>query len=623
MIGCQIEITTRKGVKATFDFEKFGFSCSVMQSNIKLDLSEKFPYEVKVTPPEDDFIKKISYSISTDLKNYYQVIVPDTGRDYIGERQMILYWYKKYFSRANNVRMPVSIITGMDHCSKYAFGIIGKNYESDFFVKEPSRHRALVAWMKRLTFEISRGTDEYPIPDEIALENADGSITEWLFFQEEDELPSKETWLDTLGRFSKHMMDNFDLKPRGTKDSMAPYWCSWTDWHSDDVNEEVIMRNVKEGVRLGIKNYIIDDGWFGPGLDTDPGKPLNIGEWYEDKNKIPELKKLVQKIKSYGANAIIWCAPHAVSPTCNVFGELKKYLVQTEKGKLMKTSNEFHSLCFRNPQARERMAEICVSLIKRYDFDGAKYDLYNCLHNENCCSQEHDHDTVSMIEGLSKTMELIDRKTRELKDDYIVELKQNYGTPFLTRYGTMLRAGDTPYDPEGNFIRAAYLTAYTPYVLNDYQTITNHDSAEETAAIVVKMLSVGTPSYSFDLPTLNDNNKKVIHNFHIWYEKNQNILSKWRRPIDPDLNVWYVAGDDKDIYFCINNESRIKLARNKNCEILNGTFCDKHFIELECDCDCEVKITSMITGDVTEQSHANIDSLSLNLNPGDMVEFKF
>ncbi len=54
-------------------------------------------------------------------------------------------------------------------------------------------------------------------------------------------------------------------------------------------------------------------------------------------------------------------------------------------------------------------------------------------------------------------MKRIDEKSKALKPDYIVELKQNYATPFLSRYGTMTRAGDTPYNTEGNFLRTLYV----------------------------------------------------------------------------------------------------------------------------------------------------------------------
>lgn len=39
---------------------------------------------------------------------------------------------------------------------------------------------------------------------------------------------------------------------------------TWEDWHSNGINEERILENVETGLANGIKNYIIDEGWFGP-----------------------------------------------------------------------------------------------------------------------------------------------------------------------------------------------------------------------------------------------------------------------------------------------------------------------------------------------------------------------
>ena len=125
-----------------------------------------------------------------------------------------------------------------------------------------------------------------------------------------------------------------------------------------------------------------------------------------------------------------------------------------------------------------------------------------------------------MVEGLHKTLELIDRKTRSIKPDYIIELKQNYATPHLMNYGTLVRAGDTPYDPRGNFLRTAYIHAYTPYTLNDYQSITNSDTPAQAAAMVIRMMAVGVPSYSMDLPALRESHKRILRFFHEWLERN-------------------------------------------------------------------------------------------------------
>jgi hypothetical protein len=177
-----------------------------------------------------------------------------------------------------------------------------------------------------------------------------------------------------------------------------------------------------------------------------------------------------------------------------------------------------------------------------------------------------------MIEGLARTMAMIDEKTRAIKGDYIVELKQNYATPYLHGYGTMVRAGDTPYNSEGNFLRTAFVNAYTPYSLNDYQTITNSDSPEAAACLIVKMLAVGIPAYSINFTVLHEHHKKAIAFYHAWYRRRLPGIACQRTPQDGRLNGWLASLADEDVYFLLNDDNRVSLRRKRPCQILNGTF---------------------------------------------------
>ncbi|MCD4824364.1 MAG: alpha-galactosidase [Phycisphaerae bacterium] len=618
MISFKIEATTDRNTIGQFTLEAFA-SCRQSSNGISLQLDGEFPYKVTLTPPAGERLKNISYSVSTGLKNFHQVIVPDTGRAYPSQMQLVDFWAKKIGSRLNNIRMPLFLLTGSNMQTDFAFGIIGENFETDFLVHEPAKDRALVAWMKRFTVEISRGTEDYPIPETVAKANADGSITEHIYFKEGC-APEEENWLLTLRDFAEKMASLQGLAPRTTQDSLLPYWCSWTDWHSDNVTEEVILDNIREGLKIGIKNYIIDDGWFGPGLDSDFSIDLNIGDWEEDPQKIPDLKRLVDRMHEMDTNAVIWCAPHAVAPDAKCFPERKRYLIQNEPGEYMMTPNKFHSLCFQCPESREIMADICAGFITRYGVDGAKYDLFNCVNDTPCISGEHQHDTDSAIEGLTRTLALIDEKTRALRPDYIVELKQNYATPWLYGYGTVVRAGDTPYNPEGNFMRTAYINAYTPYSLNDYQTITNYDTPAAAAAIAVKMIAVGIPTYSIDLVALNDTHKDILGWYHQWYQHNLEDLKNYRIPLDPLFCSWRVRGRDGDIYFLVNGENRLSITEPRDCQIVNGTFCKELLLRFEKNVSMEAEVTSIGQTTGRQSTYRDTSLVSIPVDTGDIVK---
>ncbi|MFA6134734.1 MAG: alpha-galactosidase [Phycisphaerae bacterium] len=573
----KINVILHSGKNVLFENILPGKAYSAQQDGVRLTVGRRCPAPVTVVPPAGTTVKSIEYDLFTDMANYYKVIIPESGRGFINMTQLISFWRLATEASVADFKMPLYIFTGQDLNMAMAFGVIGLNYETSFRCLEPRTNRALIAFMRRLSMRIKRGTDLYPIPDHIARKNPDGSVTEHLYFQTAKDAP-RQPWAMTLRDFAEHQKRIYKVPDVGNEGSMAPLWCSWTDWFSDDVTDKVILHNVREGVKLGIRNYIIDDGWFGPGLDNDYDVQLNIGDWRPDPAKIKDMGQLVRDVKAEGAMPMIWCAPHAVAPGAECFPRRRPYLLVDEKGELVMTKNKFHSLCFMCPEAREIMAEICASFIREWDFEGAKYDLFNCVPNNRCCSSEHSHDVTSMMEGLHRTLGLIDRRTRALKKDYIVELKQNYGTPFLSQFGTMTRAGDTPYNSEGNFLRTLYVQGYSPFAINDYQTITEEDSPQAAACIVLKMMSVGIPTYSIDFARLNQDNKDVIAHYNNLYNRNVGQFMRYRVPLDGENNVFRLPGRGKqhDLVFLVNSGGNCEITRPTT--ILNGTFNKDMFV---------------------------------------------
>ncbi|MBN1553741.1 MAG: alpha-galactosidase [Phycisphaerae bacterium] len=612
-----ITVTLRSGAAESFRGIQYGRAFSAEQNGVRLEVGEAFPAPVTVTPPDPaDPVARIEYDLFTDMRNYQKVIVPDSGRGYIHRTAMVDFWFFRQETMIGDFKMPLYVFTRQDMNTAMAFGVIGRPFESEFQTLEPRTNRALIAYMRRLSMRIKRGTDLYPIPASVAKANPDGSITEYLYFRTDREV-KEQPWLLTLREFAEFQKEVYDLPDVSNTASMQPLWCSWTDWFSDDVTDEVILHNVREGVKLGIKNYIIDDGWFGPGLDNDYDVELNIGDWQPDPAKIKDMHRLVQQVKELGGVPMIWCAPHAVAPGANCFEQRKPYLIKKRDGELLLTNNKFHSLCFRCPEARQIMADVCEAFITEWDFDGAKYDLFNCVANEPCRNEDHEHDVSSMMEGLELTLKEIHDRCYARKKDYITELKQNYATPFLSRYGTVTRAGDTPYDNEGNFARTIYVQGYSPYSINDYQTITGEDSPEEAARVVIKMIAAGVPTYSIDFDRLPEENKTVLRRYNTWYRENLERFTRYRVPMDGDNNVLKLPGEKDDYFFLVNHGGNVEL--EKPATILNGTLQKGVFVKTPKPTKCKITLHDC-QGNRTKQYETHIDGWShLEMLPGGMM----
>lgn len=515
-----------------------------------------------------------AHRLTLSLGNFSQVIAPDTGRSYTETPHPVEFWGFEEASSVRNIRLPLFLFANQQRAAGCAFGVGGGLGETTFHCLEPFQGRALSAYTRRLCLEIRRGGGAAGLP--ASCFDREGGLRERLFFYHD---PAEEgtPWLELLRRFAEAERRAGGFSYPFREESLDPLWCSWTDWHSDHVDEALILAQAEEGLRLGIPNYIIDDGWFGPGLDSDREVSLNIGDWEPDPGKIGDLKGLCGKIREKGGRPLIWCAPHAVGASARCRPEREPLLVRNAGGEAVSTTNGFEILCVRSPEARRVMKGICLRLALDYDSDGAKYDLFNCIPDQECCSGDHSHDTDSQIEGLERLLRDVWEGLQEARPGYLVELKQNYGTPGLARYGTMMRAGDTPYSPEGNFWRTAYVQGYTPYAVNDYQTISPADPVEASAGMIIQMMAVGIPSYSMDMAALREDQRACLAFYNNWYLANRHLARHFRWVQDPDHSVWEMGEPREKALFLVRSARTAQVDRGVGI-LFNGASPEPIFL---------------------------------------------
>jgi len=579
----KIAVQLQSGKQVVFEDIVFSENYFLESDGILLKVGSEMPYPVEARPLDNsETITSLEFTFYTEIRNYHSVIVPDSGRWFFNSSKIVTFWrsFRELETGVDDTKLPLYIFTGRDRNTALAAGIIGENYETSYQLVEPESNRALNVHTGHIAFRIKRGTDQYPIPQRIAQQYDDRSVTEYVYYNQFAGSDHAQPWVMSIRDFSNYQRSLYLLQDVEVEASMLPIWCTWADWHSNDITSDIIVDNVKIGTELGIYNYIIDDGWFGPGLDNDYSVNLNIGDWEPDPHKIPDMVALVNDIKEHGGKPIIWCAPHAVAAGAKCYPERERLLIAEESGKPIINPTQFYSLCFMNEEARDTMADICVKFIEKWDFDGAKYDLFNWVPNVKCNNPNHHHDVTTMLEGLEMTLALIEERTRKLKPEYIVELKQNYGTPFFSRYGTMMRAGDGPFDPESNFLRTLFIQGYTPYALNDYQIIKGSETPEDTAVAIIKMLAAGIPAYSMDFKKLSVEQLDVIRLLNEWYIKHLNIFKQHRIPLDPDSAILKAEGPNFDIVFMVNGGGPLEIARDTI--VVNGTYSSQLFVRSNC-----------------------------------------
>lgn len=82
------------------------------------------------------------------------------------------------------------------------------------------------------------------------------------------------------------------------------------------LNEKKIEALAKEGKKLGIELFVVDDGWFGR---RDNAKS-SLGDWVVDRRKLPHgLQALSRRIHDLGMKFGLWFEPEMVSPDSDLY----------------------------------------------------------------------------------------------------------------------------------------------------------------------------------------------------------------------------------------------------------------------------------------------------------------
>lgn len=124
----------------------------------------------------------------------------------------------------------------------------------------------------------------------------------------------KENDSDVLSAYGKKIAEFYPIKRK-----KLPYgWCSWY-YYGQNISEEIIAKNMEEAKKrkLPVEYIQIDDGW-----------QTNNGDWEPNEKFSQGMKAIADKIRSFGWQAGIWCAPFSFSKDSEVFRKHPEWFIK-------------------------------------------------------------------------------------------------------------------------------------------------------------------------------------------------------------------------------------------------------------------------------------------------------
>jgi hypothetical protein len=510
-------------------------------------------------------VESVDDRFTVPMLNFSKVVLPDGGREYIFRDKALFLRSQVTLVSAPNDGHPFTALVDQAGRVTYSYGLVSALRESVCRCVDPllSARKAMRGGHDVLTLS-------FRIPGDGWRYGVTNAVDETVFRNTE-----QPTWFHALRRYTELCRDfhkvDYPLNPK----AYDPTWCTWTAWCSDRMNDKTVMENAVLAKKLGMRSIILDDGWFGPGLDTDD-RPLNIGDYDADPAKFRDLPALIRKLQAMKLDVLLWYAPTCISPDSKTYARFKDHLI-CHKGQPVMAPNGFYNLCPADPVVRAHVRSEIERMLTVFGADGFKVDLYNTL-PVTPCDGSHAHECASMIDGVRSLEKEIWDVMKRLRPNGTLELKQNYANVVSAQWGTMVRAGDTAYDADTDFLRCAYLQSYAPVTHNDYFAASIHDDPKDLALMMIKFITGGVPTFSLDLAKQPPATLRVIKAWLAFYNDRRALWALPREPMDTRLETWRMGDSTTAVISALFGATEIRVPSAAETILLNGTANDHLYL---------------------------------------------
>lgn len=323
------------------------------------------------------------------------------------------------------------------------------------------------------------------------------------------------------------------FKPAYVPDAaFEPLYSTWYAFWQD-VTDKGLEKEFAPAAELGMKTFILDDGW-------QIEKPLGVygttGDWLPAPSRFPDMKGHVAKAHKAGLKYLVWAALPKVGHASEAYKRFKGKFLLDEP-----VESRSAMLDPRFPEVREYLAATFAARLRDWDLDGLKLDFIDNMSysavDPAIAENFAGRDIKSIPHAVDVLMKEVLRRLREVKEDVLVEFRQQYIGPAMLQYGNMFRSLDCPNDLVANRRQIAdlRLTSMGQAVHAD-MLVWNRDDTPENAGRMILSAIFGVVQYSMQLDGLKKSHRDVIRHWIDFAREHRDALLKGDfRPHHPEL----------------------------------------------------------------------------------------
>ena len=355
-----------------------------------------------------------------------------------------------------------------------------------------------------------------------------------------------------------------------------PLYSSWYCFHQD-VHAADIEAELAIAAKLGMKTFILDDGWQME--DTSRGYAF-CGDWQVAPRLFPDMAAHVKRVQDMGVKYMVWYSVPFVGQKSVNYERFKgKYLYENPGIGAAVLDPRF-------PEVRQFLVDTYVKALKDWNIDGFKLDFIDsfAIWGEDPAAKENyaGRDIKSLPLAVDALMTEVKNALTAIKPDILVEFRQSYVGPAIRKYGNMLRVGDCPGNLRRNRFAIANLRLASggTAVHSDMLEWNFADSPEHAALYVINSM-FGVVQYSV---MLRDAPKEHLAMVEKWIKFSQDhrdtLLNGKFTPRHPELQypVIEAEGDDEVVIGLYDDGRVVDVPEGKRTFVMNASGKDSFVV---------------------------------------------
>jgi alpha-galactosidase len=182
-----------------------------------------------------------------------------------------------------------------------------------------------------------------------------------------------------------------------------------------DFNEEKLSALFKDGKKLGVDLFLLDDGWFGNKYPRN-SDGAGLGDWQENVKKLPHgIGYLVKEAQKTGIKFGIWVEPEMVDPKSELYEKHPDWVIKQPQRPEHYMRNQL-PLDLSNPEVQDFVYGVLNKLFTenpdiayiKWDCNAITFNAYSAYLEKS--KQKQSQLYVDYVKGLYKVLERIRAK---------------------------------------------------------------------------------------------------------------------------------------------------------------------------------------------------------------------